>query len=90
MGYLLQKAEREGNFKKYRKYLFLRVFFDIAIIIAIIWSFYYTGSYYADAIDQCTRICPCINVSKSHIPVMGAWTGEEANLSFQNMSDFYG
>lgn len=86
MGYLLGKAEKEGNFTKYKKYLFLRVFFDILLLIAIVWSFVYTGSYYAEAVEQCIMYCPCINMSKSHIPALGAWTGESANLTFENIT----
>ena len=85
-GYLLRKAEKEGDFSKYKKYLFLRVFFDVLIIVAVIWSFYYTGSYYGEAVRQCHETCPCLNVSKSKIPVMGAWTGEEVNLTFENLT----
>lgn len=91
MGYLLQKAQKEGDFTKYKKYLFIRVFFDILLFIAIIWSFVYTGSYYGEAVNQCITSCPCLNLSESQIPVFGAWTGEGANLTFnESMSGING
>jgi len=78
MGYLLSKAEEEGNFSKYKKYLFIRVFFDILIIVAIIWSFYYTGTYYSNAVNQCKEYCPCINTK---IDALGAWTNSSVVFS---------
>jgi len=82
MGYLLDKAEKEGNFNKYKKYLFIRIFFDVLLFVTVLWSFYYTGSYYAGTVNECYRICPCLNKSASKIPALGAWTNESTNFSF--------
>jgi len=89
MGYLLGKAEKEGNFSKYKKYLFIRVFFDIVLMLAIIWSFVYTGAYYGEAVNQCLISCPCLNVTESNIPVLGAWTGEGTNFTFENITGVF-
>jgi len=84
MGYLLDKAQKEGDFTKYKKYLFIRVFFDVLLLVAILWSFYYTGSYYLSAASECIKSCPCLDINRTRIPAFGAWTNESFNITYNS------